>query len=452
MTIAVTFRTRRAVLVAPVALIASLSSAAARADQPAGEPTFTTTPSTAPAADYPADPLLGPIERLPGWAYPSDPVVGIPFGSLELSSGKHGLQFPFYPKTGIPVSGYAWVDTGFAHKASGEPNVPDQKQFVQEGRMVLRVSPTWSDGRWFAQAQAELVGEEDQSKSPPLAPTVDDAWVKAGLWKVFDVQAGRFQGWEVYHYGMGLDVNTQERRGAADTPQIYGLSFLWDYPQTKLGALAVHYYPKRWLRFELAARYGDGSSMAGPPMAGTPMAGLPDNEIGVRPVGILDMGFVKVKVGYEYTDSTPKYVNVQNDLKQQGWGASVQGILFPYLEGGINAAYGQQRQTLANATSGDGSFDTYSLGAFANFRIIDNLLVGGGINYTYLKNETYDATLFRDGDYDQWQGFGAIQYVLWKHLLIKDVFAYALSNQRPAGVTPFQDIVVSDRVRLEVLF
>src|SRR5215203_4967480 len=66
------------------------------------------------------------IEQLPAGAYPEGtedggmsgksftlgaPTRGIWGGSLWLTF--HGLQWPYMPKTGVGVSGYAWVDTGY---------------------------------------------------------------------------------------------------------------------------------------------------------------------------------------------------------------------------------------------------------------------------------------------------------------------------------------------------
>ena len=52
----------------------------------------------------------------------------------------------------------------------------NRKFWLQQGRAVLRVTPTYSSGLFFLQAQVELVGNKDQSASPPLA-TTDDLWV-----------------------------------------------------------------------------------------------------------------------------------------------------------------------------------------------------------------------------------------------------------------------------------
>jgi hypothetical protein len=86
-------------------------------------------------------------------------------------------------------------------------------------------------------------------------------------------------------------------------------------------------------------------------------------------------------------------------------------------------------------------------------RIVENVLVGGGINYTYLRDRQWDPTLNRDEDFDQWQLFGAAQYLLWKRIYIKGVFGYALADFNPNMMNPtFTNVMVSGRVRLEYLF
>jgi len=66
--------------------------------------------------------------------------------------------------------------------------------------------------------------------------STDDLWLRIGQWNVWDLKVGRFEGWEVFHTGMGLDINTFERMGAWATsgsqpPDYYGVSFLHDRPQ-----------------------------------------------------------------------------------------------------------------------------------------------------------------------------------------------------------------------------
>ena len=76
---------------------------------------------------------------------------------------------------------------------------------------------------------------------------------------------GRFEGWEVYHLGMGMDQYTIERLGAGmfgvdpmtmpklEAPTFYGVNFLQDRPADGLavGNVALHLYPTEFLRFEL---------------------------------------------------------------------------------------------------------------------------------------------------------------------------------------------------------
>lgn len=438
----------RALLGAALATVVAfaLCARAFAQDSSTGEPSFKPTPSTAPAASDSSNQLLGPIQRLPASAYPNDPVRGIYGGSLWMTF--NGLQWPYYPKTGIGVSGYVWFDTGYEHiaRGGGASTDPSITYFVQQGRMVLRVTPTWSNGRWFVQSQAELVGEHDQSTGPPVQPGVDDLWVKTGLWNSFDFQLGRFMGWEIYHFGMGLDLYTLERQGATDVspntqslyPAIYGVTTEMYYPQS-VGQAALHFYPTSWLRFEVQGRYGQEGSF---------------NTVGTRPVGIVDFGFVKFKFGAEYQHQSPQNPgpNVNVDW---GAGAALQFVFDPYVEFGINGAYGNNYST--NATNGlenpQATTYTTSYGGFLNVRLVQDLLFGVGLDYTYLQDKRFDPTLGRYEDSSQWQGFVALQYLLLKQLFIKGVGGYALAFFNPnLGSPTWENHMISGRVRLEYLF
>lgn len=363
----------------------------------------------------------------------------------------HGQQWPYYPETGIGVSGDAWVDTGYEHLDRGNP-VPgvntSRKGMVQEGRAVLRFTPTWTGGNWFVQGQTELVGEEDESFSsqPPVA-FADDMWIRLGMWKQFDVQVGRFEAWEVYHRGLGLDYYTLEYQGAfndnSPSPaSIYGVTEAMFRPR-RLGAGAVHVYPTKWLRFELGARYGYESGSA-----------QLTNTVGARPVGILDFGWLKFKVGVEYLYNEGQGDGAKDHSALVGYGAALQFIFDPWIEFGVNGAREVQHTIAPDGTfSTPSSWAKYSVGAFANARIVENLLVGGGIDYTFLQDQQYDVSLKRDQDYDQWQAFGAVQYWLFKQLFIKGVFGYALADYNPNGMNKtYANKMLSGRLRLEYLF
>jgi hypothetical protein len=426
----------------------------APAPTPAPEPTPGTAPVTPqaqatappdiePKANPAASQSLGPVERLPPDAYPAPRVRGIYGGSLW--STFHGLQWPYYPKTGIGVSGYVWVDTGYEHIAVGDPSQQSAKFQLQEGRALLRATPTWSDGNYFVQGQAELVANKNQI-TPSFSTNVDDMWVRVGKWNAWDVEVGRYEAWEVYHFGMGLDLNTLERAGAsyngnAGNPiaSIYGVTYAF-YRPAAVGEGALHIYPTDWLRFELGTQYGDESGQ---------------NTVAGRPVAVLDLGWLKVKAGGEWKKQTPVGETTKGQLTQYGFGGAVQVVVDPYVEAGINAAYGVSD---ANAQS-DGTPDskasgsTYSVGAFANGRIIDGLLVGAGLNYTYLTDKHFDGMEGRNEIYDQWQGFGAIQYYLFKQIFIKGVFGYAKADFNPTfGAVTYANTMLSGRVRLLYLF
>lgn len=426
-----------------VSMLVSYSRRAGAQDSPTGEPSFKPSPSSAPAANDQSGQILGPIQRLPASAYPTDPIRGIYGGSLWSTFA--GLQWPYYPKTGIGVSGYIWFDTGYEHIKRGSDAPTDQSitYFVQQGRMSLRVTPTWSNGTWFVQGQSELIANHDQSQTQPIQADVDDLWVKFGMWKAFDLQVGRFMGWEVYHFGMGLDLYTLERQGATTTlalpyPSIYGVTTEMYYPES-VGQAALHLYPLPWLRFEWQGRYGNEG------------AGV--NEVGTRPIGIADLGWMKFKFGGEYQRQTQQ-VSSQQVTTDWGFGGALQFIFDPIIEFGINAAYGQHIEIQADGSENvTGSTFTYSTGGFLNFHPgLEDLTVGVGANYTYLQDKFFSTQLNRFDDYVGWQGFLAVQYLLLKHLFIKGVGGYALADFNPTQEKTFANQMLSFRLRLQYLF
>ena len=160
---------------------------------------------------------------------------------------------------------------------------------------------------------------------------------KTGKWNVFDVQVGRYEAWEVYHFGMGLDLYTFERAGAVGgpyVPQIYGLTYAFYRPDS-VGQAAVHLYPTDWLRFEIGSQYGPDSIQGGG-------AGL--NTVAVRPVAVADFGWVKAKAGVEYRDLKGSQDGQKQEYVQRGVGGALQSIVDPVIEFGLNAATGNQRQ------------------------------------------------------------------------------------------------------------
>src|SRR5215471_81093 len=267
--------------------------AAAKADAAPAKPATT----SAPSDNSKKEPPFLSVEVAPPSAYPEPLVRGITGASLWFTS--QGWQWPYLPRTegGAPLrfafSGSAWVDTAYARIISGTPDTdPSLKRWTNQGRAVLRATPTYNaDDGWFGQGQIEFVANGDQIlPSSNNIGAVDDLYVRFGKWNVFDVTVGRYQGWELYHYGMGLDLNTLERRGAegrnnpVKPPQIYGVDFFWDRPNGGAGNYAVHIYPAKIVRFEVLGQIGTATG---------------SNVVAVRPVAIVDFGFLKLKAAFE---------------------------------------------------------------------------------------------------------------------------------------------------------
>jgi len=256
------------------------------------------------------------------------------------------------------------------------------------------------------------------------------------------VQLGRYEGWEVYHFGMGLDLYTLERNGATDTvysvPQIYGVTYAF-YRPAGVGQAALHLYPTDYLRFELGTQFGNEFGQ---------------NTLAGRPVGILDLGVLKVKVGAEYKKLTDQADNGQDEKTERGLGAAIQAVIDPYFEVGVNGAYALVDHVSQDGTVDQkGSFTTYSVGGFANARIVEDLLVGVGLDYTYLEDTHFDPMLGRNEIFKHTQAFGAVQYLLAKQLFIKAVVAYARGYFAPNfGSLVYSDEMLSGRLRLQYLF
>ena len=402
---------------------------------------------------------------------------GLYGGSLWLQPSFHGLQWPYMTRTGVGVSGSAWVDTGYEKLTSESPLIKNATVYLQQARAVLRVTPTYVSGRFFIQAQAELVANGCQStgdsstcdQSGKGTVDTDDLWLRVGHWNIWDLKVGRFEGWEIYHTGMGLDINTLERRGAqaisgSPPPDYYGVTYLHDRPQGMgLGYAALHYYPLSYLRFELLGELGTDNVAGG------------NNYWGGRPAAIFDIGWLKVKAGAEYqrvTAAAQQFVpdpttggSVRADDKsgytRKGLGASFQLVFDPYVEFGGNIGRGYVNQTDANGNLvATGSWTTTSIGGFANVRLgqrgsfLEDFLVGAGVDWTTQYDELRVGN--NSSDYEgHLQIFGAIQYLVAKQLFVKAVFAYARADFEPSGSTGndiYSNTMWSGRIRLMYLY
>jgi|GEM_PF-551935 len=447
-----------------------------------GTPTPDAQPAPAPSPVPPGSVFY--VEHLGAEAYPGDK-RGLYGGSLWLEPSFHGLQWPYMPRSGLGLSGSVWVDTGYERITRGQGAFvfANTKEEVQQARAVLRATPTYSDGSFFVQGQVEVVGNGDQIHSQNDVGAgivdVDDLWIRVGTWNVWDLKVGRYEAWEMYHTGMGLDINTIERRGATqssfgsnfDRPDYYGVTFLHDRPALQnVGNVALHLYPTPYLRFELLGQLGaDGVQTNGG-----------SNYIGGRPAAILDLGWLKLKAAGEWekrtlsdtlvvpgTDANGNAIQTNADSKfsqvEKGIGGSIQ-FVFANWEAGVSGGMGWRNSNPNNEGSQDpvGTDRTGSVGVFANLSgnlltpSLKDLLVGGGFNWT----TRTDANKDTQGRVDytaNLQTFGAVQYLVAHQLFVKGVVAYARSDFDLSALNGgngglWSDYMLSLRVRLMYLF
>ena len=441
---------------------------------PAASPPVGAAP-VAPAPDAPAAATAGPppeaaapgpdpasitevgVQRLPGSAYPSPQVRGIPYGSLSLTF--HGAQWPYMPAPAsgsrfvLGLSGWGWVDTAYQKFGpwGDNPNIDSSRieYWKQQARLVFRATPTYSfDNDWFIQGQAELVATQDQTilRSDVGGADTDDLWLRIGQWNKWDFMIGRYEGWEVFHLGMGLDQNTFERVGAYGQGDVYSIGYygLTDNqfrPGGAAGNAAIHYYPTKFLRFEVLQTVG---SLGAYPVLAT------------RPVGILDLGWIKFKVGTEYQRLTGQQADDRTHRVSKGIGGALQFVFAPHIEFGLNAAQGT-----VWSIAGDGQFNAKesltrtSVGGFAN---ISNgnpkhpLIFGLGAVYTHNVDQN---DVHKDGtvdDYWHLQTFMAIQYVAFQQLYIKLVGGYARAHWDTSDPLSYNDEMYSARLRFSFYF
>ena len=404
-------------------------------------------PKPAPALD-PSETTTSFVERLPSTAYPDWQVRGIPGGSL--AGTFHGMPWPYFPKTGLGISGNLWVDTGYEFVQRGKAGADtNSKLLVSQGRGVLRLTPTYSVGAYFVQGQVEVVGNKDQSVAQPKVVDLDDLWIRAGQWKKWDVQLGRFEAFEVYHFGMGMDLNTLERTGAysdlsRSPPDVFELGGTANiaYRQSGPTNVALHVYPGDHLRLEMLGQLGYDSA-----------AGI--DTLGVRPAAVLDFGVVKLKAAADLRRQFQSAVSSKELRTLKGGVGAIQFVLPPFVEGGLNLAYGStthyaaQNTTDPNAPRGDydagGSLTDLDYGGFLNVAPSQRFVLGGGVNY----NQELDK---KSGAFTHLQTFAAAQYRAADGLFLKLVVSYAKGHLAPGGEDPWDNTMKSARLRVQYLF
>jgi hypothetical protein len=354
----------------------------------------------------------------------------------------HGRQWPHYERTGIPVSGDVWIDNGYETLDRSLENEENRRYWIQTGRFKLRATPTFTKGSMFVQGQGELLAWSNP-KVGIASIDVDDAWVKFGAWDAWDIQVGRFETWEIYHKGMGLELYTLEYNGAFtedDEDQrvdLYEVSYIFYRQEFGFGRVAAHCYPTDFLRFELSGELGNNDS------------GL--NSWGVRPVAVVDLGWLKFKAGAEYRHED-RWDEFPKETTQRGFGGALQFVFAPPVEFGINAAYG-----VVDAIDPNGRIDErasitpLSLGGFANVAPFGELVLGAGVHHTYQEDREFNGPL--RGEFDHFQVFGAIQHpIITDAFTAKLVLAHAKADMYPGFGSVKHNQMYSARLRLLYAF
>jgi len=352
----------------------------------------------------------------------------------------HGLQSPFRDK-GVHVGGDMWVDTGYESSERGLEGEPDMAFWLMRGRFMVDVTATLTDGKFFGQVKGQFLAHIEEIRGNEHIDS-DDAWIRFGMWDLWDLQVGRFEAWEVYHKGEGLERDTLEDLGAYDGPDIYEVNYAF-YRQDGFGQLAGHVYPLDWLRFEVASVFGNE---------------LGFNSIGVRSTGILDLGWMQFKVAGEFR----KLKNQEEGRKQweerRGGGAGLQfhlDKLHPVIRCsfGVNSGYGLvDRVDAFGKVDERGSPDTFSAGGFVNLGLWSAVL-GGGYNHTLQGDRQLNDQTGRVGHFVHQQAFASLRHPLYfKWLTAKLVFAWARADLEPSFENKRINEMYSVRLRLFMQF
>ncbi|MGD0835549.1 MAG: hypothetical protein ABSB49_02770 [Polyangia bacterium] len=485
----------------PTSILLAGTAGAAEPAEDQGDQAATAAPAAAapPKAEVPSPPVAGEPAPAPAPATPASYFEhlgpdtfpgtqrGLYGGSLWLEPSFHGLQWPQNTHTGVGLSGYVWVDTGYENISRGESSLPNSTLYIQQDRAVFRVTPAYVSGDFFIQGQIELAGSSCQTAAAgaticqtPSAFSTDDLWLSVGQRNRWDVKVGRFQGWEIYHLGMGMDQYTLESLGAGmfnnpentgtgpalEVPTLYGVDYMRYRPGDGLavGYVALHAYFTDWLRLEVLGKVGDDNYQANNAAQSTS-----SNYLGGRPTLIFDFGWLKLKAGAEYEDISANTQTIPPDAGKKdavektvdkGAGGSALFVFDPTVEFGVSGAIGRHVYTNAMATvPPDEAYTTKSVGGFANFRLAEGWLAGLGLDFTSQLG-SFQATSSSANDYvSQVQGFIALQYLLAGQLYIKAVFAYAHADFQPSDVgsssqpvPTWANNMYSGRLRLMYLF
>lgn len=263
-------------------------------------------PARAQDADVAAAPAIPSAAAVAAGQAPTQPAAGnvvvAQTTDAPAAAAPRGAGIP------IDVSGYFWTDGGYLQRRNDMAGDFDQNSAYMTGHFALGGTYRQQVGRLAAEATLVGVGilNEYGSSNAEVRPILD-AFVKVGQER-WDVQVGRFLGWEVYQRGQGIELYTAEEAGALGSPRLY----LLDFTRGRLngpGQAAVHVYPSRFAGIELMGVFGSERD---------------SNWTGVRPVVDLHVGDLQLIGGYEYLKVLGQKSNDKAEQTKSGWAARLQ--------------------------------------------------------------------------------------------------------------------------------
>jgi len=396
--------------------------------------TFTTTRAAALACllATPAAALAEePAPAAPAAAQPADPRIAF-WGS---EPGRPGEETDSYtvptwaPSGPLRLSGYTWYDVGYLSRKNTQSGTYDQSANYAQGRLVLGVQYRRDFGALFAEARAQFVAMENEYTKSQYEPHTQDAFLRVGT-RTWDLQVGRFLGWEPYYRGIGFDRYSAEEAGALGGPAMHRLEVAAGYSDEP-GQVAAHWYPTDWAAFELAGVYGQQAEQ---------------NKRGVRPVLALRRYGFLLMGGYERFTETPQQDNNKAEQTTQGFMGRLQ-YTWNGLTVGANAA-----QVAIDSTQIDGEVDANktldgkTFGGFLEANVWNTVL---GAGYHFTQDD------LKKGDHDKHhQAFVAAQYNLpIQGLSVKGVLGFSRAQLEDADANlAYENDLTSFRVRLRYDF
>ncbi|MFT3917087.1 MAG: hypothetical protein QM704_24265 [Anaeromyxobacteraceae bacterium] len=333
------------------------------------------------------------------------------------------------PSGPLRLSGYTWYDVGYLSRNNTQSGAYDQGANYGQGRLVLGVQYRRELGALFAEARAQFVAMDNEFTKSQYEPHTQDAFLRIGQ-RTWDVQVGRFLGWEPYYRGMGFDRYAAEEAGALGGPPMHRLESALGY-MDEPSQLAAHWYPAEWAALELGGVYGQQSEQ---------------NKLGIRPVlALRGYGFTFVG-GYEYFKESPQADNNKVEQTTKGFSGRLQYRIANVTVGANATLMSVDATQIDGLVDANKTLDGKTFGGFAEGWIGD-LLLGGGYHFT--------QDDLKKGDHDKHhQAFVAAQYKLpIEGLSVKAVVGFSRAQLQDVDAnTAWENDLTSFRVRLRYDF